>query len=364
MTTNGTAAMLVYVGAYTQSLPHVKGKASGIDVYRLDAVTGALTFAHTLTGLANPSYLTLDPHRRSLYYVEERAEGRVCACRIDPTTGALIPLNHQPSHGSGPAHLSLDREGRWVLVANYSNGSVSVLPIQEDGSLGSATDVVQHTGRGMHTERQEGAHAHWIGTDPANRFVLVADLGLDAIVSYRLDAARGKLVRSNAPACAVEPGSGPRHMAFRPDGRFVYVLNELSSTLITCTYNATNGELHPVQSVSTLPAQFTRTNWAAAVRVAPSGRFVYASNRGHDSIVTFVNDPALGLLSYVGHEATQGRTPRDFNIDPTGTFLLVANQDSDTIVIFRIDVATGRLRTTGQVTEAKTPACIAFGSVL
>ena len=362
MTTHGTAATLVYVGTYTHSLPHVQGKASGIDVYRLDAASGALTFAHTREGLANPSYLTLDPHRRYLYCVAERAEGQVHAFRIDPTTGALTPLNHQSSQGAEPAHISVDRDGRWVLVANYGSGSVAVLPVQEDGSLGPATDMVQHTGQGTHPERQEGPHAHWIGTDPANRFVLVADLGLDAIVSYRLEATSGTLVRTDTST--MQPGAGPRHLAFRPDGRYVYVLNELNSTLVACAYDATSGAVRPLQSLSTLPAQFTRANWTAAVRVAPSGRFVYASNRGHDSIVIFASDPATGLLSYVGHAATQGQEPRDFNIDPTGTFLLVANQNSDTIVTFRLDATTGGLSATGQVSAARTPSCIDFGPVL
>jgi 6-phosphogluconolactonase len=362
MTTSGTASTLVYVGTYTHSLPHVQGQARGIDVYRLDAASGALTFAHTREGIANPSYLTLDPHRRCLYSVAECAEGQVHAFRIDPATGALTALNHQSSQGSEPAHISVDRDGRWVLVANYGSGILAVLPIQEDGSLGPATDMVQHTGQGAHPERQAGPHAHWIGTDPANRFVLVADLGLDAIVSYRLEATSGTLVRTGA--CTMQPGAGPRHLAFRPDGRYVYVLNELNSTLVACAYDATSGGVHPLQSLSTLPAQFTGANWTAAVRVAPSGRFVYASNRGHDSIAIFASDPATGLLSYVGHTATQGREPRDFNIDPTGTFLLVANQNSDTILTFRLDAATGGMSATGQVSAARTPSCIAFGPVL
>ena len=362
MTTNRTATTLVYVGSYTHSLPHVQGQARGIHVYRLDAASGALTLAHTREGLANPSYLTLDPRRRYLYSVAERAEGQVHAFRIDPATGALTPLNHQSSQGSEPAHISVDRDGRWVLVANYGSGTLAVLPVQEDGSLGSATDVVQHTGQGTHPERQVGPHAHWIGTDPANRFVLVADLGLDEVVSYRLEATSGTLIRTGT--CTMPPGAGPRHLAFRPDGRYVYVLNELNSTLVACAYDATSGEVRPLQSLSTLPDQFTEANWTAAVRVAPSGRFVYASNRGHDSIVIFASDPTTGLLSYVGHAATQGREPRDFNIDPTGAFLLVANQNSDTIVTFRLDAATGRLSATGQVSAARTPSCIAFGPAL
>ncbi len=361
MTTNGTTATLVYIGigTYTPSMPHVAGKAGGIEVYHLDSATGALTFAHRLEDVVNPSYLTLDPRRRYLYCVEEIAEGRVRAFRIDPSTGMLTTLNHQSSYGSGPNYVSVDKEGRWVLVANYDSGSIAMLPVQEDGGLGTATDVVQHEGRSIHAERQKGPHAHWTGMDLANRFALVVDLGLDAIVSYRLDGTDGRLVRNDA--CAMQPGAGSRHLAFRPDGRYVYVMNELDSTLVTCAYNATTGGLRPIQRLSTVPPHFTGTNWTAAVRIAPSGRFVYGSNRGHDSIVIFASDPATGMLSYMGHEPTQGRTPRDFNIDPTGTFLFVANQDSNTIVTFRIDSVTGQLSATGQVTEATTPACIDFG---
>jgi 6-phosphogluconolactonase len=364
MTTRDTAARLVYVGTYTDSLPHVQAKASGIDIYRLDMDSGALTYLSTCAGIANPSYLVLDAQGRHLYGVEETAEGQVHAFSVDPSTGTLTPLNHHPSHGAEPCHLSLDRQGRWVLVANYSSGSIAVLPIQEDGSLGPATERVQHQGGSANPDRQQGPHAHWIYTDPANRFVLAVDLGQDAVVRYELDAERGTLRRTDAPACATPPGSGPRHLAFSPDGRFAYLLNELSSTLIAHAYDASSGELRPLQDLSTLPTGFDGINWTSALRVSPSGRFVYASNRGHDSIAIFASDPATGHLSLVGHEPTQGGTPRDFNIDPTGTFLLAANQDDDSIVTFRIDGETGRLSPAGQVAEARTPVCIAFGPPL
>jgi len=361
MTTNSVGVMTVYVGTYTHSLPHVEGKARGIGVYRLDLATGALTLAHVLEDVINPSYLVLDRRHRYLWCVEEMVEGRVSAFSIDPVTGIPIPRGHELSQGSGPAHVSVDRGGQWILVANYDSGSVAVLPILEDGGLGPATAVVRHAGWGPRLDRQEGPHAHWIGADPADRFVLVADLGLDAIVGYRLDTTSGALTCSDAPVCTLQPGSGPRHLAFRPDGRYVYVINELDSTLGACAYDALTGELRPLQSVSTVPDDFTGTNWTAAVRVDPEGRFVYGSNRGHDTIVIFASDQATGLLTLVGHESTQGHAPRDFNIDPTGTFLLVANQDSGTVVTFRIDGATGRLHASGQTTEVETPACIAFG---
>jgi 6-phosphogluconolactonase len=315
----------------------------------------------SLPGLTNPAYLTIEPRRRRLYAVEEvEHAGRVHALAFDPATGALTRLNAQSSHGAGPAHLSVDREARWVFVANYNSGSIAVYPIRDDGSLGPATATVQHRGSGPHPDRQQGPHAHWIASDPANSFVLVADLGLDAVLSYRFDVTAGTLAPNDPPSTPLAPAAGPRHLAFRPDGHFVYVLNEMDSTLVTCEYDPSHGHLQPVQTLSTLPAVFSGENSTAAVRMHPSGRFVYASNRGHDSIAIFAGDPSTGLLTAVGHESTRGTTPRDFNIDPSGTFLLAANQDSDTIVTFSIDQATGRLAFTGHVAEVATPVCIDF----
>jgi 6-phosphogluconolactonase len=360
MTQDSTATTYVYIGSYTESMAHVQAKSRGISVFRLDPASGALTPVQTLSGLANPSYLAVEPRRRCLYAVEEIEDGRVCALRIDPASGALTLLNRQSSHGNAPAHLSVDGEARNVLVANYENGSIAVLPIHDDGSLGPATAIVQHVGGSVDPERQQGPHAHYIVADPANRLVLVADLGLDAVLSYQLDSAAGALTPHDTPSTALEPGGGPRHLAFSPDGRYAYVINELDSTLTACAYDAVSGRLRPIQRLSTIPAGFEGEQSTAAVRVAPSGRFVYGSNRGHDSIAIFTSDPATGVLTLVGHESTQGATPRDFNIDPTGTFLLAANQDSDTVVTFRIDQATGRLSATGHVTEVMTPVCIVF----
>jgi 6-phosphogluconolactonase len=286
--------------------------------------------------------------------------GEVSAFSIDPATGMLTHLNRQPSYGAEPAHISMDQEGRWVLVANYHSGSIAVLPVQSDGSLGPATDVVQHVGQSVHPERQTGPHAHWVGVDPANRFVLVADLGLDAILTYRFDQERGTLQRTATSETRVPPGSGPRHVVFRPDGRYVYLVNELSSTVIAYAYDATEGQLSPILHRSTLPTGYEGAGSISALRVTPDGRFVYAANRNLNNIVMSASDPTTGLLEYLGHESTQGLTPRDFNIDPTGEFLFAANQDSDTIVGFHIDAQTGKLTATGQVVAVDTPVCIAF----
>jgi 6-phosphogluconolactonase len=355
----------MYIGSYTHTMPFVQGKAAGIAVYQLDYANGTLTHAHTVTGLVNPSYLTLDLKRHSLYCVEEHAvdvreTGEVSAFRVDVATGALTHLNRQPSHGAEPAHISMDRTGRWVLVANYRSGSIAVFPVEADGRLGKAADVVQHAGTSVHPERQRGPHAHWICADPANRFVLIADLGIDAILTYGFDQDKGKLDVKGRFEARTPPGSGPRHAVIRPDGRFVYLVNELDSTIVAYQYGAAEGHLRQMQILSTLPEGYAEASSIAAVRITPDGRFVYASNRGHDSIAIFASDPATGLLEYRGFEPSQGRTPRDFNIDPTGTFLFAANQDSDTIVQFRIDQETGKLSATGRVTTVATPVCIDF----
>jgi 6-phosphogluconolactonase len=355
----------VYIGAYTTTMPFVRGAASGIEVYQLDNATGALTHVHTVTGLVNPSYLAVDREHGHLYCVEEyaageRASGGVAAFRVEADTGALTLLNRQPSHGVEPAHLSVDRTGRWVLVANYGSGSVAVFPVEADGSLGAASQVVQHEGHSADPVRQQGPHAHWIGADPANRFVLVADLGMDAILTYGFDAEQGKLDVAGRRATNTPPGAGPRHIVMRPDGRFVYVVNELDATIMSYQYDAADGTLRQRQMLSTLPAGYTGERSIAAVRATPDGRFVYASNRGHDNIAIFAGDAETGLLECVGFAPCQGRTPRDFNIDPTGHYLFAANQDSDTIVQFRIDPRTGTLTATGEVTAARSPVCIAF----
>ena len=360
MTTQLIASPLVFAGTYTQTMGDVQGKALGIPVYRLDLSTGALTPVSTATGVTNPSYVTLHPRRQLLYAVNELDEGGVSAFSLDPATGTLTFLNRQASHGSAPAFVSVDHEGHWVLVANYTSGSVAVLPIREDGSLDPASDVVQHEGHGVNPERQEGPHAHCIVPDPSNQFVLVADLGLDKIFIYRLDTEHGKLIPNDPPWTEMHPGSGPRHIAFHPSGGYAYVIHELDSSLTACTYDAARGVLRPIQRVSTLPDSFTGKNLGAAVRVAPSGRFVYGSNRGDDSIVVFAIDTATGTLSYVDRTSTQGQIPRDFNIDSSGTWLLAANQNSNTVVTFRVDQQTGKLSPAGQVAEVMTPVCVTF----
>jgi 6-phosphogluconolactonase len=308
----------------------------------------------------------VDPHQRFLYAANEIANfggqksGAVSAFAIDRGTGKLTFLNQVSSRGAGPCYVSLDKTGRFVLVANYDGGSVAVFPVHQDGRLGEASAFVQHQGHGVNPERQEGPHAHSIALSPDNRFALAADLGLDELLVYRFDAKRGSLAANQPPFAKVPAGAGPRHFDFSPGGKFVYVINEMGNTITTFSYNAARGELRELQSVSTLPKDFKGENTTAEVQVHPSGKFLYGSNRGHDSIAVFAIDAGTGKLTPVEITLTQGKEPRNFAIDPTGEYLFAANQNSNNIAVFRIDSQTGHLTPTGQVLEAPSPVCVTF----
>jgi 6-phosphogluconolactonase len=348
------AGVLVYVGTYT-------GRGSeGVYIYRLDPATGGLQPVGQSPRLSNPSYVALDPKGRCLYAVREGggSGGAVVALARNRATGELTLLNEQPSGGQGPCYVTVDREGRFALAANYGSGSVSLLPIAADGRLEPAASVIQHEGSSVNPARQKGPHAHSIVLDPANRFAFAPDLGIDKIMIYRLDRTEGKLVPNDPPFARCEPGSGPRHFTFHPDGRHAYVIEEISCTITAFAYDADTGTLKTLQRVSALPEAFQGANTCADIHVHPSGRFLYGSNRGHNSIAIFAIDGKTGLLRLLGHESTQGKTPRNFAIDPSGTFLLAANQDSNNIVSFRINQDAGKLTPTGQVCEVSMPVCI------
>jgi 6-phosphogluconolactonase len=358
MTKQNNGKLHVYIGTYT------RGRSEGIYLYYMDKSTGALEFASVAGGTENPAFLAIHPEQRYLYSVNEvgqfagKSSGAVSAFSIDPETGELTLLNQQSSQGPGPCHLSVDHTGQFVLVANYSGGSVAVLPIDSDGKLGEATDFVQHEGSSVNPRRQERPHAHSIMVDESNRYAFVPDLGMDKIMIYRLNLTDGKLEPNDEPWAKVKAGAGPRHFDFHPNGKYAYAINELDNTLIAFAYDATRGSLREIQTVSTLPEDFSGTSYCADVHVSPSGKFVYGSNRGHDSIAIFGIDEATGRLTCVGYEPTQGKMPRNFGIDPTGAFLLAANQDSDNVVVFRIDRQTGRLESTGFVVEVPKPVCV------
>ncbi len=346
----------VYIGTYTG-----KGGSQGIYRSLLDLDTGQLTAPALAAETTNPSFLEIHPNGRFLYAVSEVGQAAaVSAFRIDGTSGTLRFLNKQPSGGAAPCHVSLDAQGRNLLVANYSGGSAAVIPIKKDGRLGEVTGFVQHRGSSVNPQRQTGAHAHSINVSSDNRFAFVADLGLDKIMVYRLNTDEGTIVPHDPPFAAVTPGAGPRHFVFHPGGRFAYVINELNRTMTGFAYESTAGTLKEIQTITTLPEGFQGSSSCAEVRVHPSGRFLYGSNRGHDSIVVYRIDPATGRLTLVEHETADIKTPRNFNIDPTGTFCLVANQGADSIVAFRVDQTTGSLNPTGQKISVGKPVCIRF----
>jgi 6-phosphogluconolactonase len=353
---------LVYVGTYTGE------KSQGIYAYRLDLASGKCASLGLAAEVKSPSFLAVHPNRKFLYSVNEISDfenkpaGGVSAFAIDSATGKLKFLNHQSSQGAGPCHLVVDKSGQTVLVANYGGGSVAALPIGADGSLSPAASAIQHTGSSVNPGRQKEPHAHSINVDPGNRFAVAADLGLDKVLIYRFEPASSKLSANDPPWAMVKPGSGPRHFAFHTSGKFGYVINEILCTVTAFGYDGRRGQLTERQTISTLPAgtQLQPEFSTAEVQIHPSGKFVYGSNRGHDSITVFAVDDAEGTLRYVENKSTQGKTPRGFGIDPTGQFLLAGNQDSHTIVVFRIDQQTGRLTATGQTLEVGSPVCVKF----
>jgi 6-phosphogluconolactonase len=355
-----TAETLVYIGTYADA------RDEGVLVFRLDRRTGSLRRVGGVAGVPNPSYLALHPGGRYLYAVSEVGNfgggksGAVCAFSLAPRTGLPTLLNQESSKGDSPCHLSVDRTGKNVLAANYGSGSVAVLPIGRDGNLGPATGFVQNVGKSKNAQRQEGPHAHMVVLDPANRFALCADLGADRIFAYRFDPARGTISLNDEAGATATPGSGPRHITFDAAGRRLYCIHEMDSTITAHDYDARSGVLRPFQTVSTLPEGFSGNNTTAEIAFHPSGRLLFGSNRGHDSIAIFRVDTRSGRLSALGHQSTLGRTPRCFGVDPTGQYLIAANQDSNSLVVFAVDVDSGRLRAVGDPVAAPKPVCVVF----
>ncbi len=348
------------------------GTSKGIQLFWLQTKNLEVSQNITLVplGLAadtpNPSFIELDLKRRRLFCVngvqtfEGKPTGAVSAFAIDPDTGKLTLLNQRSSMGSGPCHLVLDKEGRNLLVANYSGGNVAVLAVGPDGRLGEATAVVQHTGKSVNPDRQEGPHPHCVTLDRANRFAFVCDLGLDKVLIYRFDAEQGKLTPSEPAFASLKAGAGPRHMTFRPDGRFAYVVNELDSTITAFAYLPETGALKELQTVSTLPPYYDGPNFPAEIGIKPSGEYLYASNRGHESLVVFGIDQDKGTLKYIEEQNAGGKTPRHFGIEPSGKHLAIANQDSDSLLVCRIDPENGRLKPSGVFAQAPSPVCVKF----
>lgn len=365
LTSTPTRGWLMYVGTYTGP------KSQGIYVFRFDPVSGAIEPIGLAAEVKNPSFLAVHPDGTHLYTVNETNDwsgkpgGFVTAFRIQHSTGKLTQLNELSSGGGGPCHLTVDKTGQCVLVANYGGGSVASLSLNPDGSLKATGSFHQHSGPVHLSQRQGGPHGHSINVSPDNQYAYAADLGLDKVLIYKLDPAKGTLTPHSTPYASVAPGSGPRHFTFLPNGRFAYVINEINCTITGFAYDPKRGSLREFQSVSTLPAgQSVKPEFSTAEIVAhPTGKFLYGSNRGHDTIAVFsvAQDGQLTLLENV---PTQGKTPRNFAIDPTGKYLFAENQGSDSIVVFHIDAATGRLKPTGQVLQVGSPVCIRFVPVL
>jgi 6-phosphogluconolactonase (cycloisomerase 2 family) len=346
-----------YVGSFATSTRGAHGE--GLSVYAIDAATGRWARVQLLADVVNPGYLALDPRRPVLYAVQP-VSNQVSAFRIDDRTGELTLVNRQPSGGDDPSHVAVDPAGKHVVVANYVAGTVEVLPVNADGALGAPTDVVATKGEpGPHRTEQPGPHPHQCQFDPSGRFLVVPDKGLDRLYVFRIDDAKGTFVPADPPFTTTRSGAGPRHLAFHPRLPYAWVINELDSTVAAYRFGQA-GTLEAFQIVPALPSTFTGNNTSAAIVVSPSGRFVYVSNRGHDSVGIFRVDESSGMLAPVGWEPTKGSTPRFIGLNPAGTRLYAANQRSDTIVEFDVDQATGRLTATGQVVKASTPACIVF----
>ena len=361
MTLSSLAAeSLVYFGTYTGA------GSKGIYVSRFNSATGQLGAPELAAESTNPSFLAAGPGSNFLYAVSEVDEaggtptGAVEAFAMDARTGKLTPLNRQPSGGGGPCHLAVDATGKCLLVANYGSGTIAAMPIHADGSLGAATTTSHHTGSSVNPSRQAGPHAHFISPSPDNRFTLDCDLGLDKIFINHLDAAAAKLTPSDPTFATVPPGSGPRHLVFSRDGKFVYVINEMASTITVFSYAATNAAMAAVQTIFTLPKEYAANHACAEIALHPNGKFLYGSNRGHDSIAVFAVNRQTGRLTFAEHQSTLGRTPRHFAIDPSGRWLLAENQASNSVVVFAIDPDTGKLKSTGQTVSLGSPVCAVF----
>jgi 6-phosphogluconolactonase len=373
----------VYVG--TSTAGQSGGKLEGIFVYQMDPQSGSLEQVQSVESGPEPSFLALHPNRRFIYAINEASQGEAAAFELDPVTGRLRFLNRESLEARGPCYVTLSPDGSWLVAANYGGGSLSILPVDTDGRLGKKRQVVQHegasavssqpftvrdeqgvlatvkhhaAGSGVMPDRQENPHTHCAIFDPGGRFLLAADLGMDRVWVYSFDQESGRVlpVPDGHPAgFAARPGAGPRHLAFHPNGRFLYVSNELDSTVVALSWDGENGTLSPLQNLTTLPDGFTGESWVADIHLTPDGRFLYVSNRGDDSLACFQVDGETGRLELSGHYSTLGNWPRNFGITPDGQFLLAANQNSGTLVVFRLDTESGRLEPSGTVVNVRGP---------
>lgn len=352
--TTATAAdkeTLTYIGTYT------RGGSKGIYAYRFNPQSGKLTDLGVAAETDNPSFLYVTPNGRYLYSVGEAGTGTITSYRIDSGSGKLSQINQRPSGGSGPCHLTADRSGKYIALAHYGSGSTAVFPVGADGSLGEQSALVAHSGSSINKQRQTAPHAHSVNFSKNGKYLVVGDLGIDQYIVYAFDASKGTLTAHSTGK--VQPGSGPRHFSFHPGYKFGFGDYEMTSEVGAFQWDESKGALTHIQTISTLPPDFKGNNSCAEILVHPSGKFVYASNRGHNSIAGFsiAND---GKLTFLGATSTEGRTPRNFRIDSSGSWLIAANQDSGNMVVFRIDKATGKLAPSGEQAKVPFPVCIKF----
>lgn len=352
----------VYVGTYTRG-----SDSQGIYQLRLDGKTGKLSHVRTTGNVENPSFLAIHPNQKYLYAVNETGDyqgtktGAVSSFAIDADSGELKFLNQKSSRGADPCHLVVDATGKHVLVANYSGGNICSLPIRKNGKLKESGSFVQHTGSSVNPARQTAPHAHSINLDKQNQHAIVADLGIDQLLVYQFTPSDGALKPNSIPGIKMAPGAGPRHFTFHPTGKWGYVINELNLTITAMAYDAQNGSFQEIQTISTVPAGTTlKRNSTAEVQVHPSGKFLYGSNRGPDSLAMYRIDEQTGKLTSIGFQSTGGAIPRNFKIDPTGKYLLAANQNTHNVVVFKINPKTGLLEKTGHEIHVPKPVCIKF----
>jgi 6-phosphogluconolactonase (cycloisomerase 2 family) len=355
---SGTTSIFAYVGSFTTA--ERKARGDGIHVYRVDASTGLWTHAQHIGDLTNPSFLALSPDQRFLYSVHGDGD-YATAFMLDRATGQAKLINRGATGGKNGVRQAVDPSGKFLIVANYGSGSVAVLAIAPDGSLKDQHQLVTLPGDpGPHKIEQSSSHPHDVVFDPSGRFVLVPDKGLDRVLVFRFDPATGRLSATDPDSVKTRPGAGPRHLAFHPQLPIVWVLNELDSTAATYRWDGERGALTPIQVITTLPTDFTGYSTTAEIAISPDGRFVFCSNRGHDSVTVYDANPTDGFLTSIGWQPTQGRVPRFIGLDPSGHFLHAANEQGDTIVTFRVDASSGRLTSTGQVIKNASPVTIVF----
>lgn len=358
---HSAAARFAYVGCRTTKERHARGE--GIQVYRVNHASREWTHVQLVKDLVNPSYLALDRSQRFLYAVHGDMS-EVSAFSIAPVSGELTFLNRQSTQGTNPAHLTVDDSNRFVLVANYTTGSLALLPRKDDGTLGAVVHLEHLPGvPGPNKVQQTVSHPHMLAYDPGRQFLIVPDVGLDRIFTFRFDATAGKLIAGDPAFVQVRPGAGPRRIVFHPTAPFAFVANQLDASVGAYRYDAARGVLTQFQVIPSVPDTFTGANTASEINILPSGRFIFVSNQGHDSLGAFSVDPASGRLAPVHWTPCEGKGPRFCTLDPTSIFLYAANENSDTIVPFRVDGRTGRLHRSGPIIQTASPVCIVFSTI-